>query len=155
MKLVFTTAFLLCAVASAANAETFTFKATSHNLNSINVATGATTFVGAGFNEGESQTVYASGQKTTTKNTCAGWGAPAGSPFTDEGVCTFTEGANDKASIVFSCVSDAKTGAGDCWGALRGVAGRNMGKTGTISWHQTNNADGKTGTAAGTGMSND
>jgi hypothetical protein len=155
MKLVFTTAFLLCAVASAANAETFTFKSTSQNLNSINVATGATTFVGAGFSENESQGVYASGQKTNTKGTCAGWSAPVGSQFTNEGACTYTEGASDKASIVFSCVSDAKTGASDCWGALRGISGRHMGKTGTISWHQTNSADGKTGAAAGTGMWND
>jgi hypothetical protein len=111
--------------------------------------------VGAGFTEGQTQMIYASGQKAAQTFSCAGWSAAQGSRFTDDGVCTFSEGANEKGSIIFSCVSDAKTGAADCWGGMRGVAGRNMGKTGTISWHQTNNPDGKTGTAVGTGMWND
>jgi hypothetical protein len=155
MKLAFTTAFLLCAAAGMANAETFTFKSTSHTLNSISIATGTGTNIGAGFNEGESQVVYSSGQKATSKTKCAGWSAPVGSQFTDEGVCTLTEGANEQSSIAFSCIADMKAGAADCWGALRGTAGRNKGKTGTISWHQTNNPDGNVGAAAGTGMWND
>jgi hypothetical protein len=155
MKLVSATAFVLFAAAGSANAETFTFKSTITTVNSLSVTTAAKTVVGAGFNEGETQVAYALGQKATQKYTCAGWSAPMGSQFTDEGICTYSEGANDKASILFSCVSDAKTGTGDCWGGLRGTAGRFMGKTGTVSWHQTNNPDGKTGAATGIGMWNE
>jgi hypothetical protein len=155
MKLAFASGLLLCAVAGTAAAETFAFKSTSTIVNTINVATGPSSAIGAEFNEGTSQVTYAAGTTTTTKNKCVGWSAPPSSGFTTNGVCTFSEGAGDEASIQFSCQADAAAKALDCWGALRGVTGKRAGKNGTISWRQMTNPDGKTGTAAGTGMWND
>jgi hypothetical protein len=155
MRFAVATTILMFAAAGAASAETFSFKSTSKTVNSIQIATGASSSMGAGFSEGSSQATYGSGLKATNTFNCAVWSALAGSRFTDEGVCAFTEGTEDKATIEFSCVSDQKAGAGDCWGALRGVAGRFTGKTGTISWHQTNSADGKTASSIGAGLWND
>jgi len=155
MKLVITSAVLLCAFAGTAAAETFTFKSTSTNTKSINIATGASSGIGATFNEGESQVMSDSGKKSTTQNECAAWSTPPGSQFTTTGVCKFSEGGSNEATITFTCLADAKAGSADCWGGLRGVSGTRVGKNGTISWHQTQNPDGVSGVAAGTGMWND
>jgi hypothetical protein len=132
-------ALVFCA-AGAVGAETFTVTSNTRTTNSINIDTGATTTAGAAFNEFDSQGVYASGQKTTSKGECAAWSTVPGSQMTTEGVCTYTEGASDKASIEFGCVDDIKASTG---------------KTGTISWRQTLSSDGKTSKAVGVGMWND
>jgi len=135
--------------------ETMTIKTTIRFGEAVSVNTGSNTMAGGGVSESDSQVVYSSGQKATQKVKCAGWSAAPGSGFTDEGVCEFSEGANDKGTVQFSCIGDAKTRAADCWGAVRGVAGRFAGKTGNITWHQVNSADQKTGTANGVGFWND
>jgi hypothetical protein len=155
MKLAFGSGALLFAVAGIAVAETFTFESTSTTVNTINVATGPSSAIGAGFSEGESKVSWGSGATTTTKNTCAAWSAAPSSGFTTQGVCNFSEGANEQASIQYSCQGDAAMGAANCWGALRGVAGQRAGKSGTIAWRQVANPDGNTGRAMGTGMWND
>ena len=155
MKLAITSAFLLCAMVGTAAADTFTFESTSTTSKMINVATGASTAAFANFIEGQSQVKYASGKTTTTKNECAAWSTPPGDQFTTSGVCKFSEGANNEATITYTCLADMKTGVGDCWGGLRGVSGSRAGKFGTISWHQTQSPDSATGVAVGTGMWND
>lgn len=153
MKTLLVSAVLACAV-GVAHAESFTVTSTTKTLQSISVPTGATTTSGGGFNEFTSQVSYASGQKATNKGSCLGWQASPSSGFTTEGVCKWTEG-KDEATMAFSCIEDVKTNSGDCWGAMRGGAGRYAGKTGTISWHQKGSPDTGTGTAVGTGMWND
>jgi hypothetical protein len=152
MKSGFSAGLLICALAGSAAAETFTFNSTSTTVNSISVATGPSDAIGAGFIEGQSQVTYASGRRGTTQNKCASWSAPPASGFSVNGLCTFSEGDGEEATIQFSCQTDA-TGQ-DCWGALRGVSGKRSGKSGTISWRQSANPDGA-GAAAGTGMWND
>lgn len=155
MKLIVATALLLCGSAFAANAETFTFHSTSHVVNSVMVTDDTMGQIGAVFNEGQAEGIYSTGEKLGSNSSCVAWTPQPGGPFTQQGACTYTETNGDKASIAFSCASDMKTGVGDCWGALHGISGRHAGKTGTISWHQTLDTDGKTGMAVGIGMWND
>ena len=151
MKTIVMSVALVCA--AGAHAESFTVKSTTKALQSITVPNGASTS-SAGFNEFESQVTYASGQKATNKGNCAAWSAPPGSIFTAEGICKWSEG-RDEATMAFSCVEDMKANTGDCWGAMRGGAGKYAGKTGTISWHEKYSSESNTRTAVGTGLWND
>jgi hypothetical protein len=155
MKIIVASTLLLCASVVAANAESFTFKSTTHTVNSIIVSDGMAAPLGAVFGEGLGVTTEASGKTSNSTSSCASWTTPPGGLFTLSGVCTFSDNAKDQASIAFSCQTDMKTNVGDCWGGLRGISGRYQGKTGTISWHQQGGPDGKTGTAVGVGMWND
>lgn len=154
MKTMLVSAVLLCGVVGAAHAETFTFKSTGKVVNTVMVPTGPDTTAGAVFQDVDTQTTYASGKTLANKGQCASWSMEPGNQFDVAGVCTFTEGTADKASIQWSCVNPTQT-SGDCWGALRGDAGRFAGKTGTILWHFTGSEDGKTGSSVGAGMWND
>lgn len=154
MKMLFATAVLLCSAGAMAG-ETATINSNIRSVNSIAVPTGPSTMAGANFSEGDAQIAYSSGQKATQKFKCASWSTAPGSGFSVDGVCEFTEGTNDKGSLQFACTSDEKTRSSDCWGGVRGTAGRFAGKTGNITWHQVDSADGKTGTAQGVSMWND
>jgi hypothetical protein len=155
MKIIFASLLLIGVSTVAANAETFTFTSTSHTVNVIAAPVAGGSTVGATFGTGKSATVYASGKKTSTTNECASWSTPPGSQFQVSGICVYTEGKDDKASLAFTCANGKSNTSGDCWGSLTGMAGRYTGKTGTISWHQSSPDGGKSGMAAGTGMWND
>jgi hypothetical protein len=141
-------------IATAASAASFTFTGTLTSTDSLMVNTGEPTPIVAGFSTGASSAVYSTGEKRTSKSTCAAWTVPPGTPFTSNGICTFTESNGDQSSIIFGCFDDNKTGASDCWGGLRGISGGTTGQTGTIVWHQVRSTDGKTGNVNGTGQWN-
>lgn len=156
MKTLLAAVLLLGASSAAAKAETFTFSTTSTATNQIIAAVANDKPVVAAFATGSGQNVYASGKKTTDTFNCANWSATAGSIFQTYGACVYTELTGDQASIVIGCdfTNKAQTEA-DCWGGLTGTVGSVANKTGTISWHQKLGADGKSGTASGTGQWND
>ena len=141
-------------VASAASAESFTFKSTSHVANSVVVDTGTPPGIADIFNTGEATIVYDTGNKEANTSSCASWTVPPGTAFSSNGICTFATKKGDQGTIIFGCRDDNANHTSDCWGGLRGTAGRFTGKTGTISWHQSLDADGKTGMATGVGMWN-
>ncbi|HEY2662237.1 MAG TPA: hypothetical protein VGI79_21150 [Caulobacteraceae bacterium] len=156
MKTLLLSILLLGASAATANAETFTFTSSAQTTNLLVVPVAGGNPVISQFSTGTSATTYASGKKSTTTNNCAGWSAAPGSPFTATGICIFTEANGDKASIQWSCIATNKEQtAANCWGGLTGMAGARENKTGTITWHQWPNADGKTGAASGAGLWND
>ena len=136
-----------------ANAESFTFKSKTHVIDDVSVNSGQTVITDA-ISKSDITITYENGEKEQNATTCANWTVPPGPQFTSDGICTFVTQSGGKGTIVFSCHDDAKTNTSDCWGSLRGTAGRFKGKSGTISWHQILGADGMTGNDAGTGMWN-
>jgi len=136
-----------------ANAQSFTFKSKSHATDAVSVNSGQMLITDV-ISKSDATITYDNGEKEQNATTCANWTVPPGSRFTSDGICTFVTKSGGKGTIVFGCHDDAKTNMSDCWGALRGTAGRFKGKTGTISWHQALDADGMTGNDAGTGMWN-
>jgi hypothetical protein len=136
-----------------ANAQSFTFKSKSHATDAVSVNSGQTVITDV-ISKSDATITYETGEKEANATTCANWTSPPGTPFTSSGICTFVTKSGGKGTIVFGCQDYAKTNISDCWGALRGTAGRFKGKTGTISWHQTVEADGMTGNDMGTGMWN-
>ncbi|MGH7735427.1 MAG: hypothetical protein ACREOE_17475 [Gemmatimonadales bacterium] len=156
MKTLFVAALLLAASSVAANAETFTF--TSDNTVSNQVVApvaGGDKPVAAAFFSGSSHVVYSSGRAATNAFRCANWSAAPGGVFDADAACTFEEPGGDSASIVAGCSFTNKDRTeSDCWGAMDGLGGAWKGKTGTISWHAKNSADGTSGAANGTGQWN-
>jgi hypothetical protein len=153
MKHLILAAILAGGTALAAHAETFTFTGTSTLSNALSVTPAGGKPVEAAFNTGKGQTIMASGKKLDTTNTCAAWSAMPGGIFDELGMCTFTD-ATGAGSILFGCNLNNKDMTGDCWGGLWGTGGAYTGKRGSISWHNTLAADGKTGASAGTGQWN-
>jgi hypothetical protein len=151
MKTVLASIVVLLASTSIANAESFTFASTATTTDRVGGPVAGGKPVGASMSSGESNVTYASGKKSTSKTHCANWSAPPGQLFTSTGFCTGEEGA-DKYTVAFSCQGDEK--GGDCWGRLTGTGGAFQNKTGTVTWHGTQNADGKGGTATGQGAWN-
>jgi hypothetical protein len=145
-------AAVMC-VSAEANAQSFTFKSKTHATNAVSVGSEETLITDV-ISKSDVAITYDNGEKEQNATTCANWTVPPGTPFTSSGICTFVTKSGGKGTIVFSCHDDAKTNLSDCWGALRGTAGRFKGKTGTISWHQVVEADGMTGNDTGTGMWN-
>jgi len=148
---------LLSLITGAASADSFTFtsKVASPSY-SVMITQGMPKPVGAIFGNSESVAVYSGGQKVSSTASCAQWTLrPGSSDFDTNGVCTYTEKNGDVSAIIFGCLLDAKTQQADCWGGLQGISGSRKDKTGTISWHSTPGADGKTSTAAGVGLWND
>jgi len=154
MKTMLVSIVMLCGFAGAAYGETFSFKSTGKVTNQMMIATGADSSASANFQDTDATTTYASGKTIANKGQCASWSNPTGDQFNFTGICTFTEGSADTASLEFSCISDSPTSS-DCWGAMRGVSGRFTGKTGSILWHITVGEDNQTSSANGAGMWND
>ena len=156
MKILLVSVLMVGVSALAAQAESFTFTSTSTLLNSAAFAAPGETPVLAAFVDSKSKTTYAGGKVETNDASCASWSAPPASIFQTNGVCNFTTAGGEKASILFGCNPRSKDQTeSDCWGGLLGVTGARAGKSGTISWHQKLNADGKGGAANGVGQWND
>lgn len=155
MRTLLLSILLLGASAVTANAESFTFTSTSTGSNQIVAPITGGKPVTSGSLAGTSQVTYASGKKTTNTFNCNNWSTPPGSLFQGNGACLFSEPGGNQASIVSGCdFTNKDQSESDCWGALTGMAGAWANKTGTISWHAKTSADGKTGTASGTGQWN-
>src|SRR5580704_6810808 len=82
MKIIAASIMLLCASAASANAESFTFKSTTHTVNSVIVSDGMAAPLGAVFGEGQGVTTEASGKTLNTTSSCASWTTPPGGLFT-------------------------------------------------------------------------
>ena len=155
MKALILTIILAGGAAVSVHAESFTFTSTSTLGDMVVAPNAGGPPIVAAFVTGTSATTFASGNKGTNTFSCASWTADKTSVFKTYGACTFTDQTGAKASIVSGCdYTNKEQTAQDCWGALTGLTGAAAGKTGTISWHAVNNADGKTGSSAGTGQWN-
>ncbi len=138
-----------------ASAETFTFTSKSTVANQIVAPTTGGPPVAAVFISGTSETIFASGKKGSNIFNCAQWSSTPGFVFMTVGACTFVDQNGDKASIISGCdFTNKDQSQQNCWGGLTGLTGAVAGKSGTISWHATNNADGKSGSSAGVGQWN-
>jgi hypothetical protein len=98
--------------------------------------------------------VWASADKTRAAHDCIVFSAPPASGQTIQGVCAAAETDGGRYSLLFNCLADEKSSQSDCWGRIAYSSGKKQGRTGTISWHDSLNADGKTITSVGAGNLN-
>ena len=154
MRTIILAALFLGGSALAANAESFTFTGTGTGTNAISVTAPDGAVVTAGFNAGKAQLTYASGKTVTSTSTCEQHSAtPPIGIFQQYGECTLSD-SNGNSSVLYGCTPTKEAGAENCVGGLWGTSGAYAGKSGTLSWHGTVSADGKTGAFTGTGQWN-
>ena len=142
-----------CLLGSAAGAETFTMAGTGRVTDQVMVPGGGAAPIGALVATSTTKVTMASGKALAGKGHCASWTTDPGSLFTVQGACAGTDDSGTY-SVVYSCQTDAKANADDCWGRLTGVGGAYAGKTGTMSWRLMRNADGQTSAFTGAGVWN-
>jgi hypothetical protein len=155
MKSLALTVVLLLGSTAVANAESFTFTGKSANGMQIGGPGPMGKPIVSGTSKGSVDITYASGLKMSSANDCIAWSAPPTSGFTVQGMCSSVDKDGSKSFLLFSCLSlNEKNTASDCWGRITGLSGRLQGKTSTVSWRGTQNADGKGATIAGAGEQN-
>jgi hypothetical protein len=157
MKL--TTALLAAALAAAcalpAYAETFSLTGTSTRGATVaGVAPDGTQVVSL-MSTGVADLVTDGTKKSKTTTTCSTWTAEPGSVFATRAVCNGKDADGAENSVVLGCINTnaAKTES-TCWGPMTGVSGRLAKKTGSITFHVKQSADGKTSTIVGAGFWN-
>ena len=154
MRRYFGAVVLLCAMATAAHAESFTFSARTSVVNRVIAPVAGSKTIVAQFSTGDIQAVYPA-RTVRSKAECATWPAPPGGMFTTSGACVATDPDESSYTVVVSCrFVDDKNAVSDCFGQLTGVAGAYQGRTGTVSWRSTSSADGRESSAQGTGLWN-
>jgi hypothetical protein len=154
MKPIILAALLLGGSALAANAESFTFTGSGTTINAMSVTAPDGSAVVAAFNSGKAQLTYASGKTVTSTSTCEQHSTPPPvGVFQQMGECNLTDPTGN-SSILFGCNPSKDKAAANCVGGLWGTAGAYAGKSGTLSWHATSSADGKSATFTGTGQWN-
>jgi hypothetical protein len=90
------------------------------------------------------------GLRTTATGSCSIWPAVSRRQgLASVGNCELSSGTGT-FSLSFACKTTAEAGALDCTGETRGATGAHLGKTGTMSWRTTANANG-TRSSTGTG----
>lgn len=153
MKVILLISAALALSATAAQAETFTFTSKGAPISRVAGPGPMGKPLVAANSKNEVDLVWASGAKEHSSGECFGWSAPPASGFTTQGACS-GDGPSGNAFTVFSCLANDKGTESDCWGRVTFTSGKNAGKTATISWHGTQNPDGKGGTSVGAGVMN-
>ena len=154
MKTMILAALFMGGSALAAHAESFTFTGAGTATNTISVTAPDGSPVAAAFNSGKAQLTYASGKTVTSTSTCEQHSAsPPVGIFRQLGECNITDPTGN-SSILYGCNPTKDMAAANCVGGLWGTSGAYAGKSGTITWHSTVSADGKTATFTGTGQWN-
>jgi hypothetical protein len=151
MKTIILAALLVGGSALAAQAETFTFSGTTTSVNSVSVTSPRGTRTGGGYSESRGTVTYAGGKTVESAARCVGWSGPPGDIFS-HGVCNLTDSAGTN-SVGFRCLPDAKmTNEQSCVGGIWGTGGAYANRTGTLTWHSKDAADGKTSAYNGVGQ---
>jgi hypothetical protein len=118
-------------VATAAQAETFTFTGQITPGMRIGAPGPMGKPIIGGSVKVEMDMVWASAGKTRASYDCIVFSAPPASGQTIQGVCAATETDGGKYSLLFNCLAEEKGPQSDCWGRMAYSAGKNAGKTGT------------------------